>query len=134
MRWAYLGIVRPCLTYASVIWGHELGTLRIKNALKRLDRLAMLTLAVIKPSTPTEGLSVIYDIIPNQLAIKQLGLSSYIRQIDLLQHNWKGKSKNKTFNISHLHYWDQSLQEADIRLSETDALKEKIWEKDFLAL
>ena len=62
MKWAYTGIVRPTLSYAALVWAHEIGSKRIKDQLKRLDRLAMLAFAQTKPSTPTEGLSVIYDL------------------------------------------------------------------------
>ena len=57
MKWAYTGVVRASLSYASIIWSHETQTKHIRTQIDKLDRLALLACASVKPSTPTEGLS-----------------------------------------------------------------------------
>ena len=56
MKWTYEGIVRPAISYAAVNWTYEINSAKILKGFKKLDRLAMLSFARVKPSTPTEGL------------------------------------------------------------------------------
>ena len=53
----------------------------------KLERKALLAIAAVKPSTPTEGLRVIYDIIPLHLHLKVCAMMAAIRQRDMLQLN-----------------------------------------------
>ena len=72
MKWIFTGMIRPMVSYAAVTGSHELNTNIVRNALKKLDRLALLSLAPVRPSTPTEGLRIIYDLIPTELWKKNL--------------------------------------------------------------
>ena len=77
MRWAYVGIVRPVLTYAALIWGHELGHAGITKALNQLNRLALSTLASMHGSTPSRAAELITDTTP--LATHTSYCFSYLR-------------------------------------------------------
>ena len=59
MKWTYEGIVRPALSYAALIWSHEMNTIKTQKALQKIDRLALLSIAQVKRSTPTEALRII---------------------------------------------------------------------------
>jgi ribonuclease HI len=71
VRWAFTGIVRPALTYGSVVWAKGCQAETIKQKLKRVNRLALLTLGHFRHSTPTAGLEVIMNVLPLDLFIKQ---------------------------------------------------------------
>ena len=95
LLWAYTGIVRPGLTYASMNWGHAIQGKTVMKKLLRLDRLALLTATRIHMSTPTRGLQIIYGVLPLHLFIKQTGACTYTRLQNLLQLDWEPTIKNK---------------------------------------
>ena len=120
---------RQGLGYAALIWTHEIKTARIQTELKKLDRLAMLSFAQVKRSTPTEGLRIIYDIIPAHLFLEKVGLASYVRQYDYLSSLWRGSTNKKTFNVSHLKRWDLLQEEAKLETENVDKYKCKVWDR-----
>ena len=134
MKWTYEGIVRPGLGYAAMIWTHKLKTARIQTELKKLDRLAILSFAQVKRPTPTEGLRIIYDIIPAHLHLEMVGLASYIRQYSFLSALWRGSTNKKTFNISHLKHWDLLQSKAKLETENTDKHKCRLWDKNFIVV
>jgi ribonuclease HI len=70
--WAYTGIVRPALTYGSIVWAKGCQGVMIMRKLTRINRLALLTLGHFRYSTPTAGLEVIMNVLPLDLHIKQV--------------------------------------------------------------
>ena len=54
IRWAYMGIVRPTLTYAAATWGHAVEDENIGKALRRLNSLGLRTVAKVPRSTSRE--------------------------------------------------------------------------------
>ena len=97
-----------------------------------LDRLAMLACAIVKPSTPTEGMRVIYDLIPCTIFLKKVALASFVKHYDLFQRNWRGNSKNKTYNTSHLLAWENEVSASGIKTGQTDLHKTRVWEREFI--
>jgi hypothetical protein len=88
MRWSYTGIVRPMVTYGSVIWAHKAKD--HQKALDRLQRLAMLNITHILRSAPTRGLEVIMGIPPLDLHLMRLAEATSIRIKDRFNPNWDG--------------------------------------------
>ena len=78
-QWIYERIVRPMVSYASIVWGHCVNTARMKICMQRLDRKALLAIAQDKLSTPTEGLKVIYDLMPLEIFLQESAIKSYVR-------------------------------------------------------
>ena len=78
------------VSYASVCWVHELGLAKIREGLLKLDRLALLAISQVAPSSPTRGLSVIYDLLPLHIHLKHLGLMTYLRLAKLMPLTWDG--------------------------------------------
>ena len=101
----YTGVVRPTMSYAAMIWGHELGTQKIQAKLLTLDRLALISCAQVKPSTPTRALQIIYDLTPLRIFIQEQAMLTVIRNGPVLEPYWRGTGPNKRFNTSHLQYW-----------------------------
>ena len=79
MRWAYTGMVRPMLSYAALAWAHELNSDHLKDQLRKLNRLAINTFAVIPRSTPTRYLEIALDIMPLEIYCQQVATASYYR-------------------------------------------------------
>ena len=83
----------------------------------------MLSFASVKRSTPTEGLRIIYDIIPAHLFLEQIGLASYVRQHNYLLPLWRGVSGKKTYSTSHLCFWETLTIQAVVRVDSVDKIK-----------
>ena len=63
----------------ALTWGHELNTKKIQDKLMALDRLALVSCAQVKPSTPTRALNIIYDLTPLKIFMEEQALLSSIR-------------------------------------------------------
>ena len=79
IKYLYTGIIRPAITYGSLIWHRAVETNVAKDKLKRLNRLAMLTMAHVRKATPTDSLEVIYDLPPLDLMIKEMAAKAFVR-------------------------------------------------------
>jgi len=94
--WAYTTMVRPMITYGSVIWGQKAEA--NSNSLERLQRLACLLVAPVMKSTPTKGLEIIYNIMPLDLHCLQTGLLAWLsirNQVKPVQWDGITNYKNK---------------------------------------
>jgi hypothetical protein len=103
IKWAYEGIVRPKMTYACMIWGHEIRTQGTLAKLRALDRLAMRSMATISRQCPQASLEIIVDLLPLDLLIKQQGCAAYLRLRKALAPPVENYTlKAKTHNKPHL--------------------------------
>ena len=84
VRWAYTGVVRPKLTYACQAWANKITPKQIKG-MKRLDRITTTAMAPIRRSTPQASLEIMFDLLPIELLIEQMGAASFIRTRNHLQ-------------------------------------------------
>jgi len=130
MRWCYTGIVRPGLTYGSLVWSRVVEKKTIQQKLQRVNRLALLSMAKIRRSTPTAGLEVLANVMPLHLHIKAEACSALLRteslstRPDLLkrvvqltgQENWQERyiSLLRTHNGSGLSKRAELFRKATI--------------------
>ena len=129
MRWAFTGIVRPMISYGSIVWAHCLKV--YKERLRRLNRLAINTFCSIPQSTPTRFLEIALDVMPLDLFCEQEALKSYCRLNKKLEFGWDGTAKRKTFNTSHIKHWKSLLNKCEGWDIDSDSIKIKIWECEF---
>lgn len=122
--WAYTGVVRPCLTYASHIWGQSIKDQKILQKLTSLQRLALTKLGPVRDKTPTAGLEIITHIKPIDLFIKETALNTVQRLKPLLHIRWDGLSQLK--KIGHLRYYQNILETYKIWHLPQDILKTTI--------
>ena len=106
--WMYKAIVRPKLSYASLVWAGSLtGTMRDK--MKRLQRLVLLSIFHPLRSTPTAGLEVIIGLIPLDLFVEREAVSARIRTRGLVRDTWDGLG-NSGKAKGHRRRWDDRVR------------------------
>jgi len=88
MRWAYTSIVRPMISYGSLVWGHM--STKYERQFQRLQRLACMTFVCIPPSAPTRGLEVITNLQPLDLHIRGEALKAAKRVQGRNPTRWDG--------------------------------------------
>ena len=129
-KWLFTGIIRPKLTYASLVWGHTLTQESKRKKLRRLNRLAAITITPVRRSTPTLGLEVIYDLMPLDLFIKKTALASKHRLREVLDLDWQGTNKSGKTQ-GHLYFWETTQEKMEIKAPQTDSCREQIGGKKY---
>ena len=112
MKWAYVGIVRPKLTYACHLWYHKI-TKSMMEKLTKLNRLACLSIAPVHKSSPTAGLEVIYNLLPIDLFIEQTATKIHKRVQTQVVKQWPGMG-NKLKDNGHLLEGSKILENLNI--------------------
>jgi hypothetical protein len=67
-RWSWTSVVRPALTYGSIVWSRVASQKWLITKLKRLQPLAISQMAHVRPSTPSTALEVMYGVPPLDLS------------------------------------------------------------------
>ena len=106
-----------------MIWGHKINLKKHGKQLNRLNRIASTSATAIERTTPQASLEMLTNILPLDLHIKEVGMNSYVRLKSQLD---KPSTKIKTFNITHLQYWDNLTKNIDYM---DDRCNHVIWEK-----
>ena len=88
MKWVYEACILPMLTYGCVVWGHAAQETSVINKLNKLQRMGLLSIAPVRPSTPTAALEIIYNIPPIHLGIMEKAQKTFLRLGDLQNENW----------------------------------------------
>ena len=88
----------------------------IQDSLRGLDRAAMNAITYCKRSSPTRGLSVVYDLLPLHLHLTEKSLQTLVRHNELAHMSWSGYSHYLTRAISHRRHWMDLLEDSDIRI------------------
>jgi ribonuclease HI len=77
-HWIYTAIIRPIVTYASIVWWERTTIKYIITKLNSLQRLACLMITGASRSTPTASLEVLLDLPPLHLFVKhEAALTNY---------------------------------------------------------
>ena len=87
MNWLYTAVVRPIVTYGSLVWANKLEEKSLVNKLNRLQRKACLMITNASSSTPTAGMEAILSLRPLHIHLREIALSSYHRMG--IQNSWK---------------------------------------------
>ena len=107
MVWLYESIVRPILTYGSIVWVNSLDRKYIVKLLEKVQRTACMMITGAMKSTPTAGLECILNLSPIHLHIKTEALASYVR----LQHtaSWRPRDGEPLWEKGHTHMINKQL-------------------------
>jgi ribonuclease HI len=90
IRWAYNCVVRPALTYGSVVWHAVTQKKGIQEQLNKVQRLAGLMTAPMRRSTPTAGIEVIMHLMPLDIYILGEALKTMSRITEYTKDSWDG--------------------------------------------
>ena len=129
MRWAYLGMVRPMICYASMVWGHRAP--HAENKLRRLNRMAINTFGSFPKSTPTRALEIILDVMPLHLFCLQEAIASRSRLHDVVKLDWPGTNQKKTHSISHLRFLEDHMTKLALDPANLDTCSQLIWSSGY---
>ena len=132
VKWAYTGVIRPKLTYASIAWCNGLIYDYQSKELSKLDRLACRVMATHTRTTSQAALNIMFDLTPLHLHIQELAISAYNRLEAVIGMPWEPVSKTK--KAPHLWYLNQLLNNYCLNLPATDACQENIWTEILLLI
>ena len=68
--WIFTAIIRPILAYAAVIWINATNSCTLVKILRKVQRLACITITSAYPSTPTAALEVLLQIPPIDIFLR----------------------------------------------------------------
>ena len=114
MRWCYLCMVRPMMTYGALCWGHMVDTGNIDKILRNLNRAGMNTYSNFPRSSPTRTVEIITDTIPLSLQVQKIGISARIRLREVIQATWENPDPMPSIPCSHIKWWDQLIFDCNL--------------------
>ncbi|XP_062716992.1 retrovirus-related Pol polyprotein from type-1 retrotransposable element R1 isoform X2 [Aedes albopictus] len=105
--WIYMAIVKPIITYASIIWWEKTKQVTTQTKLNKLQRLATASLTGAMHSTPSKALDAMLNLLPLhdciQITAAKSGLSMR-RSLNLNDYNLRGHmSILKTYEIDPVY-------------------------------
>ncbi len=128
MEWVHTAIVRPKLTYGSVVWAANM-TKNMSLKITQVQRLALL--AIIHPlrSAPTAGLEAMLGWMPLKLHVEKTAIMTFIRNKGVIKEQWDGiGSQYKT--RGHLALWKRKeFDLLDGRIPQESRLQCKVWKE-----
>lgn len=105
--WVYTMMVRPIISYGSIVWSHNL-TETLKQKLKRVQSLAIRSVAPVMRSAPTAGLEATIGLLPLDLHVQSLATKARLRTRVILRDSWDGVGSKQRGH-------DEKLREAGVR-------------------
>ena len=69
-RWIYTNVIRPAISYGSLVWHKGCDYQWAQKELNKINRLALMYLSHFRRSTPTAGLEVLFNVMPLDLHVK----------------------------------------------------------------
>ena len=76
------------------------------------------------PSTPTRGLEIIFDVPPLYLHFQKEAIKAFLRLKPTLIFGWSGEYGNKTYNISHMKFWEKKAEHLELDEQNLDTCNE----------
>jgi len=131
-KWLFTGIIRPALTYGSLVWAKACRSQNIRQKLTKLHRLFLLTLGHFRRSTPTAGLEAITGHPPLDLWIEMEAAMGYLRTIKHVKVDVQDLITTTRSYIGHRQHCRQLLQDLDLDYDSVDLLPAtKDWNSKF---
>ena len=109
-------MVRPSISYASIIWAHDTSLQKSNRCLTALDRLALKYITHSARLCHTCSLAIVLDL-PLPLFLRRGALHAVLRHPDLARLDWIGRSRTKNHSTSHRFQWSATLGELGLPLS-----------------
>jgi len=112
MKWMYTAIIRPAISYGNLVWGKVTRLKYFQEKAKRIQRLALMSMAPVRTHSPTVGLEIVAHIPPLELYIQGEMAMTYNRIKGHLDTSITEWSKDRL--TSHLVYAHRLAVEAGI--------------------
>ena len=112
-RWLVDGVIYPMLTYGSLVWAKATERPSVIKKLAKLQRLALLSIANVRFSTPTAALELIYNIAPLHLQVREKARMAFLRLGDGRDKQWLPTYPSHMQRHGHLEYVRRSLPSLD---------------------
>ncbi|MGR0272001.1 hypothetical protein ACUWC3_28160, partial [Klebsiella pneumoniae] len=77
--WMYTAIIRPIITYGSLVWWEKTLQITANKKLEKIQRLICLSITGAIKTCPTAGMEAVLDITPLPIFIKKEALQSALR-------------------------------------------------------
>ena len=127
-RWMYTSIVRPKLTYGSLIWAHR--AQKFRKILDRVQRLAMAGLTHIRRTIPTNRMEAILDLMPLDLHILQTACNVAFRIRGWNRTKWDGVMERH--HRGHLLVMEGYLGQMGLKDTHPDQYNGRLWNKQYI--
>ena len=131
VKWIFLTVVKPRITYAALVWAHSIQTIGKKQRLGQLNRLAAMMLTPTRKNAPTAALEIIHDLIPLELALQETALNTYYRLKLVTQSTWTDKKAKNQSLKPHLGFLKRIGDVATGARSDTESILENIEDKNY---
>ena len=89
-----------------------------------LNRIMDLYMAPVRLGTPTQGMEVIYNLMPLDIYLKGEGLKSYIQTKKFKYVKWDGKSPTRQ-ERGHRSLWESLVQDSGMLNQPADQIVSK---------
>ena len=123
--WMYTGIIRPSVTYGSIVWGHSSLKQHNLEKLRRVNRLALLLFGHFRRSTPTAGLEVALNIMPLHTHILYEAALAFERVLPTLSNK---EALETSRSPGHRKFLKQLKMDLDLPSISVDTAERKhIW-------
>jgi hypothetical protein len=106
--WIWQSIVRPQMSYCSIVWAEPTILKKFEDKLNALQRLALSQMTFSQKSTPTKGIEVILGIQPLGLFLRETALKARLRTASIVESNWTGET-NRDTRLGHIKSLDLEL-------------------------
>ena len=133
--WVYSAMVRPTITYGTIVWGHKLTeNSGLQGKLASIQRLAMLGMTHVMKSSPTKGLEVVLGIMPLFLVCQQVAVMAWWRlRSSRGPPRWDGITRYKN-QMGHRRSWEtfmSTIPEVDMPANSRYSIK--MWNHPLMA-
>jgi hypothetical protein len=129
MKWCWSGIVRPGFTYGSIAFAQAMELEHNKKVVRKLNRLACLSVIGVRRGTPTAALEIMLGIMPLEVFIKGIVAKALLR---VCRVNKIDPGEYDTFKGGHLNYArDKAVECGLLNLPLDEEVKRVSWFKPF---
>ena len=132
MLWLYSGIIRPALSYGALVWVGATTRLTTQQNLRKVNRLALLTLGHFRQGTPTAGLEIITYTPPLHLWLQMEAACAYRRTMGHRKLRAQDLQTNIPRNFGHRQICADFLESLGWQEEGQDSITTKFnWEQEF---